>query len=55
METTLTPLKEKLRWKGDFSVTGTDLTVLGGRQRRKIRGLVSGALWGLGGGNERGL
>lgn len=57
METTLILLKEKLRWavRGDFNVTGRDLTLLGGRQRRKIWGLVTGALWGLGGGDERGL
>lgn len=55
METTLTLLKEKLQWavKGDFNVTGRDLTLLGGRQRRRIWGLVTGALWVLGGGNER--
>lgn len=34
METTLTLLKEKLRWavKGDFNVTGRHVILLGGRQ-----------------------
>lgn len=45
METTLALLKEKPRWavRGDISVTGRDLTLLGGRQRRKMQGLVTGA------------
>lgn len=57
METTLALLKEKLRWavRGDFNVTGRDLSLRGGRQRRTVRGSVTGALWGSGGGNERGL
>lgn len=38
METTLTLLKEKLRWavKGDFNVTGQGVNLLGGRQSSAI-------------------
>lgn len=58
METTLTLLKEKLRWavKGDFNVTGQGVTLLGGRQsstlqdsvgfmRREVKGFMGVRSW----------